>query len=279
MNLFVPDGLPEAQALARTTHAGIVAHPDDLEILAFPAIRECYRNEERWFSGLVITNGSGSARSGPYAAVSDAEMTRIRAEEQRQAAALGGYAAVAQLGKSSADLKGAGRADVVRELTAFLERTQPSVLYTHNPADRHDTHVAAMLATLEACRALPAGRRPRRLLGGEVWRDLDWLCDADKVAEDAGGRDSLAAALIGVFDSQVSGGKRYDLAVLGRRRAHATYRDSHATDAASALCLSMDLTPLVADERLDVGAFVEERLARFRADVVERLGRLTGGSR
>ena len=31
---FVPDGAPLPAALARTTHLGIGAHPDDLEIMA-----------------------------------------------------------------------------------------------------------------------------------------------------------------------------------------------------------------------------------------------------
>ncbi len=105
------------------------------------------------------------------------------------------------------------------------------MVYTHNLADRHGTHVALALATIEACRALPEAERPTRLLGGEVWRDLDWLADEDKVAEDAAGHENLAAALVAFFDSQIAGGKRYDLAVIGRRRAHATYHDSHHVDA------------------------------------------------
>src|SRR5262249_62183192 len=101
--------------------------------------------------------------------------------------------------------------------------------------------------------------------GGEVWRDLDWLSDADKVAEDVGGRESLTAALIGLFDSQIAGGKRYDLAVAGRRRAHATYHESHAVDASTALCYAMDLTPLVVDPSLDPTAYVQRLLDRFAA--------------
>ena len=36
------------------------------------------------------------------------------------------------------------------------------------------------------------------------------------------GRDELAARLAAVFASQIEGGKRYDLAEQGRRRANAT---------------------------------------------------------
>ena len=49
---------------------------------------------------------------------------------------------------------------------------------------------------------------------------------------DVSGRDNLAAAMNGVFDSQIAGGKRYDLATIGRRAANATFFESHATDQA-----------------------------------------------
>ena len=63
-----------------------------------------------------------------------------------------------------------------------------------------------------------------------MWRDLDWLMDADKVVFDVSAHENLQAALLGVFDSQICGGKRYDLATMGRRRANATYFASHGVD-------------------------------------------------
>lgn len=274
--IYVPDAVAEDAALARTTHLGIVAHPDDLEILALPAILECFGRDDRWFSGVVVTDGAGSARSGPYAGVGDADMARIRRAEQRKAALVGEYAAAAMLGLSSAQIKDPSRAAAVESLRDILERARPDVVYTHNLADRHDTHVAVGLAAIAACRALPAGKRPHRLLGGEVWRDLDWLTPADKVAEDVSARESLSAALIGVFDSQITGGKRYDLAVIGRRRAHATYHDSHTLDASTGLAFFMDLTPLLADGAPEPAAFVQGHLDRFAAEVEDRVRRLAG---
>ena len=275
--IYIPDGTAEDAALARTTHLGIVAHPDDLEILALAGILECFGRDDRWFSGVVVTDGAGSARSGPYAKVSDRDMAAIRRTEQRKAAFVGEYAAAAMLGFSSAQIKDPSRAEAVAALRDLLRRARPEVVYTHNLADRHDTHVAVALAAIAACRALPAEARPRRLLGGEVWRDLDWLADADKVAEDVSARESLSAALIGVFDSQITGGKRYDLAVIGRRRAHATYHESHHLDASTGLAFSMDLTPLLADDAPDPAAFAQERIDRFAAEVGDRLRRLQGG--
>ena len=274
--IYVPDGVAEDAALARTTHLGIVAHPDDLEIMALPGILECFGRVDRWFSGVVVTDGAGSARSGPYGKVSDAEMAAIRRSEQKKAAFVGSYGAVAMLGLSSADIKGASRPQAVASLRDLLLRVRPEVVYTHNLADRHDTHVAVALAAIAAGQALPAGARPRRLLGGEVWRDLDWLSGSDKVAEDVSARENLSAALIGVFDSQITGGKRYDLAVLGRRRAHATYHESHHLDASTGLAFFMDLSPLLADGAPDPAAFVQGHLDRFAAEVGDRLRRLSG---
>jgi LmbE family N-acetylglucosaminyl deacetylase len=274
--VFIPDGVAEADALARTTDLGVVAHPDDLEILAQPGILECFGRKDRWFCGVVVTDGAGSPRSGPYADVNDADMVEIRRHEQRKAAVVGEYGAAVMVGVSSAQVKDPRGGRAARELTDILRRTRPEVVYTHNLADRHDTHVAVALRLIEACRALPAAERPRRLLGGEVWRDLDWLSGPDRLAVDVTPRENIVAALIGVFDSQVTGGKRYDLALLGRRRAHATFDESHHTDVATGISLFMDLTPLLRDAAVDPRAFVQERIGRFATDVAERLARLGG---
>ena len=77
----------------------------------------------------------------------------------------------------------------------------------------------------------------------EVWRDLDWMPDSEKQALAVSERSNIAAALVGVFDSQVTGGKRYDLATAGRRLAHATYFASHGTDEESALARGLRMQP------------------------------------
>jgi LmbE family N-acetylglucosaminyl deacetylase len=267
---WVPDGLPAAQALARTTHLAVTAHQDDVEILAWAAILECFDAPDLWLTAVITTSGAGSSRSGPYAGHTDAQMREVRRLEQRKAAHVGNYAAAVQLGYESADVK-SRHPGLAADLRAVLLATRPRVLFTHNLADRHDTHVATALRAVEACRSLSPGDRPARVLGGEVWRDLDWLTDEDKVVLDAQGREGLAAALLGVFDSQVTGGKRYDLAALGRRRAHATFHESHDTDASTALSFAMDLTPLVQDPSLDPAAYAVGCVERFAADVRDRV--------
>ncbi len=274
--LYVPDGLTETQALARTTHLGIGAHQDDLEFMAFHGILECYARTDLWFGGVTCTDGAGSSRTGPYAAFTDAEMMDIRSREQDTAARIGQYSAMIQLDYPSGAVKNPSDPSLKNDLRSILEATRPEVVYTHNPADKHDTHIGVTVAALRAMREMPADKRPEKVIGCEVWRNLDWLPDKEKFLMDVSGRDNLAAALNGVFDSQISGGKRYDLATLGRRAANATFFDSHSTDSSNQLIFGIDLTPLVADESSDIIAFVTGLIDRFREDVRLKLSRQLG---
>ena len=278
-DIFLPEisaGLTPAAALARTTHLCVIAHQDDIEINAYPAVAECHGRADRFFTGVVMTNGAGSARSGRYATVTDPEMQAIRREEQRRAAEIGKYNLQLQLAHPSSDVKQPGHVGVRADLAAIFGGCSPEVVYLHQPADKHDTHVACFLRCIEALRALPVARRPRRVLGVEGWRDLDWLADADKVAMDASAHPALAEKLVAVFESQIAGGKRYDLAAMGRRVANATFIASHATDTTQSVSLAMDLTPLVADDQLSVRAFTLAHVEKLRADVAERLAKFGG---
>jgi len=271
--LHIPDGAPMPGAVARTTHLAVGAHQDDLEIIAYDAIAACRSRQDAWFCGVVVTDGAGSPRSGPFADCTDSDMQGIRAEEQKRAADLGRYGAQFLLHHPSRVVKEPGQAAVVGELRAILEAARPHTVYTHNLFDKHDTHVAITLRMIEALRQLPTDARPSQVVGCEVWRDLDWLPDADKVALDCSGNEDLQRALLAVFESQTVGGKRYDEAVLGRRRAHATFHASHTVDAATGLTFAVDLMPLVVDPALDPADFARAQLERFKKDVLDRIRR------
>lgn len=275
-DLFVPDGLETAAALARTTHLAIAAHQDDIEIMAYHGIAECFGRGDRWFTGVVVTNGAGSPRDGIYGTYTDAEMQKVRVREQRKAAYVGEYACQVQLGFTSAQTKNHAETAVIEDLQQILEATRPQVVYLHNLADKHDTHVAVALRSIAALRAVRGEVQLEKVYGCEVWRDLDWLADGDKQILPASERSNLAAALVGVFDSQISGGKRYDLATAGLRLAHATYFASHATDQETALNFAMDLTPLIENPDLPVLEYLEAFLDRFRADVERRVKAASG---
>lgn len=276
-DVFVPDGGDAAAALARTTHLCVAAHQDDIEIMAHAGIAECYRASASFFTGVVATDGAGAPRAGRYASYTDEQMQQVRKEEQREAARIGAYNLQLQLGYPSAAVKSRqapGRAALLADLAGIFGAMKPRVVYLHNPADKHETHVGLFACCIDALRAIPAANRPARVLGCEVWRDLDWMVDTDKVALDAGGQPELAAPLLLAFDSQISGGKRYDLATLGRRAANATFHTSHRTDQLSAITWAMDLNPLVCDPSLDVAEFTLGFVDRLRADVQARLSRV-----
>ncbi|MDD5091847.1 MAG: PIG-L family deacetylase [Candidatus Wallbacteria bacterium] len=270
-DVFIPDGSTVESALSRTTHLCICAHQDDMEIFAFHGIAECFNSTDRWFTGVVVTDGAGSARNGGYADYTDEMMQQIRMREQRKAAAIGEYSALIQLGHPSSTVKNNSSASVKSDLISILQACRPQILYLHNPADKHDTHVAVLSRCIEAVRSLPQASRPASVYGCEVWRGLDWLCDKDKSVLPLSGLENLAAALIGVFDSQISGGKRYDLATAGRRLSNATYLESHATDSITAATYTLDLTPLVKDDHMTLEDFTLGFIERFKADVTERI--------
>ena len=269
--VYIPDGSQAALALSRTSHLCIAAHQDDIEIMAADGILKCYENENLHFTGCVVTDGHGSPRAGKFAHVSDDEMAQIRIEEQKEAARIGKYSAQVLLGYPSAEVKKAGNQMLKDDLKNLIRQTQPQVLYTHNLADKHNTHVAVLLRLIEALRELEPSELPERLIGCEVWRNLDWLPDDKKVIMDLSAHKDLQAQLVEVFVSQVQGGKNYTDAVLGRRAANATFFASHFTDNASGLTFGMDLTPLLHDKSLSPQAYVLGLIADFENSVKDNL--------
>ena len=180
-DLFIPDETEPSQALGRTTHLGVGAHQDDLEVMALHGILACYKQPQKWFGGVTVTNGAGSSRTNEYADYTDEQMQVVRAEEQRKAAVVGEFGFVAQLGYPSSAVKQPENSDYAADLQTILAAAGPQVVYTHNLADKHDTHVAVVVPLIRALRELPEDERPAEVYGVEVWRDLNWLLDDEKV--------------------------------------------------------------------------------------------------
>jgi len=266
-----PDGKTGADALSRTTHLGIGAHQDDLEFMAFHGILCCYDRTDRWFGGVTITDGRGSSRAGQFKDWTDDQIAAERIREQDAAAVIGQYSFMAQLGFGSAAVRDALQNAVRDDLHRILEASRPEVVYLHNLADKHDTHVGCALRCIEAIRQMPKADRPKMVYGCEVWRDLDWLVDNEKTPMPISARPELARALNEVFATQIAGGKRYDLAVLGRRTANATFSNAHSTDQESAMQWAMDLTPLIQDDSLDPVAYTVGFIDRLKSDVTARI--------
>jgi Uncharacterized proteins, LmbE homologs len=273
--IFIPDGREVIEAFQRTTHMAISAHQDDIELMAYDGILKCFGRKDQWFSAVVVTNGAGSPRDGLYAEYTDEQMQEIRKLEQKKAAFVGEYGSLAMMDYSSSAAKDTNNREIITELKELLLAAKPKFIYTHNLADKHDTHVGVVTKVIRALRELPTDVLPEKVYGCEVWRNLDWMNDDEKIVFDVSGHPNIGAALVEVFDSQICGGKRYDLAAVGRRISNATYAASHSTDKASALSYSMDLTPLIHDPDIDMGEFVSEHIARFNQDVISRIKRVS----
>ena len=272
--LHVPDGVAVSKALARTTHLGIGAHQDDLEIMAIDGILKCYAQEDAWFTGVVVSDGAGAPRAGRFANFTNTQMVATRIEEQKRAADIGLYGAQILLLHPSDELKDKNNPRPVDDLEAILRATRPEVVYTHNLFDKHDAHVAVALRVIAAIRRLASAERPSALFGCEVWRDLDWLPADRKIVFDTSADEMLQLRLLEVFESQVAGGKRYDLAAMGRRRAHATYLEPHQVDAATGAVYADDMTPLIRSDARDPMDYARGVLEEFSGDVAARIGRL-----
>jgi LmbE family N-acetylglucosaminyl deacetylase len=273
--LFIPDGLSPEIALDRITHLAVSAHQDDIEIMAVAPILTCFQQKDLWFGAVVVTDGRGSPRDDIYSKYSDDEMRVVRLKEQKKAAVVGEYGAQVMLDYKSSVVKDPKDQRPVKDLLMILDAIRPKFVYIHNLADKHDTHVATALRVIEAIRCMPSQDRPQKLIGCEVWRSLDWLMDDEKVPFDLSKHENLQAALLGIFDSQICGGKRYDLASMGRRKANATYFESHGLDTTLGLSFGMDLTALIIEDRLEINALVQEHIHRFSNDVADRLHRLS----
>jgi len=271
-DLYLPEGGDITEALTKTTHLGVGAHQDDLEFMALHGIQECLNRDDLWFGGITCTDGAGSARQGEFADTTDEEMQEIRAEEQREASRIGQYSFMAQLRYPSSQIKDPAKAgDLIEDLASLLAATSVRVVYTHNLADKHSTHIGVTAALIKAIRQQPLEDRPDKLIGCEVWRDLDWLTDQKKIVMDLGKDADFAATLNGIFKSQITG-KRYDLAVEGRRRANATFFDSHSTDQCERVCFGMDLTPLIQEDTLCPADYATAFIREFEADVKNTVG-------
>jgi LmbE family N-acetylglucosaminyl deacetylase len=123
--------------------------------MALSGILECFQRDDQWFCGVVVTNGSVSPREELYKNYTDDEMRAVRRKEQKKAAIVDEYSALVQLDYPSSAVKGGNIAAVTGDLIKLFEAAQLEVVYTHNLADKHDTHVGVALRVIE----LSAGRR------------------------------------------------------------------------------------------------------------------------
>lgn len=260
--------------LQQTTHLAIVAHQDDAEIIGYSGIHQCFQNPTNWFGSVTLTNGSGASRGGRYQNTSDQTLSEIRQSEQVKAAQLGEYAFCRQWLCSSKELK-ENQSVAIHQLATTINQVRPDTVYTHNPFDKHTTHIVVMNITLQALAKVREDNphyQPK-VYGVEVWGSLDWLPDAYRIDLDCSPMPNLEQALIGLYDSQIDGNKGYDTAVLGRRSANATFHSSHHEDSVRSTNIAMDLSKSLGTAT-DLVNYCQEILDAFTQEKIEAISTL-----
>lgn len=257
------------EAASATRFLAIMAHQDDVEISALHGILHGRTSTPTCFSA-VICSASSYSPSPQFQTLPTAEILATRRREQREAALLGGYRYCVQLPFPSGDLKGSPPELLVTTLATLIAASPGATVYTHNPFDRHPTHLTVCAAVLAACRRLGVASRPRQVLGCEGWRNLDWLPSDLKVRLPIVDPDRLGEQLVNLFRSQVTNGKRYAEAAVGRRVSQATFDEATESDAANEVTLAVDLTHLIASAE-PLTCWCEQVLSRFRAEIIDSI--------
>lgn len=254
-DVFIPDGADLPTAMARTKILIIGAHQDDQPIMAMHGIGKGLGQVGQIVTGVIVTNGGGSARGGPYQNYTDDQMIAIRHIEQQTEARDGRYSAQFQLMYKSSDIKGANapkRHELVQELYDILMAAKPESVYLHNPYDFHLSHQAASHTALIALRMMPKDAQPKQVYGCQVWGSLDWADPGKRVGLDISPWAAEQEKLIGCHDSQIQGGKNYIKGTLGGEFHDATYYDPYKIDEIPMLTNALDLKPLLDDPQLDL---------------------------
>ena len=252
--------------ISETSHLAVGAHPDDLEIMASHGITQCYNKSEQQFSGVVVTDGAGSVKSEN---LGEAEsIVEIRQQEQLAAAKLGQYLGMWQLAMSSTQVK-THNAQVVDALKKIINESSPKYIYSHNPADKHLTHVGVFYNLLQALRELEY--QPEQWYGCEVWRNLDWINDENKIPLPIECDDQFVLDLVGCHKSQSVDGKKFHAATLGRMKANASFFEASQNNLADKVWFAIDLKPLLQKPYMSVEQFLDNHIAAFKNEVCENL--------
>jgi LmbE family N-acetylglucosaminyl deacetylase len=262
---FSPQNLTLDQALSQARVVGIGAHQDDLEFMCLHAL------QQPAFFGIVVTDGVGSARGSEFAGLSNEAFGELRAQEQEAAAKTGQYLGVLQLGYSSQKIKSGFHGPLLTELRDVLVHTKTNSIYTHNLTDRHLSHVAVASHVIAVLRKLPRKNQPSKLFGCEVWGGLDWL--PGKILQDVTAGENLGRQLMTIFQTQIRGSKNYPEAVIGRKKANATFADSHSKDRAQLMEYAMDMTKLLKNPKLNTRKFCAEQIQAFEKQVLKSLSK------
>lgn len=266
---------PKNRNEGKVKYLAISAHQDDIEIMAYHGIGKGYRSKKYSFAAVVTSDGAGSARTNEFKDFTDEMMKEVRYKEQKEASEIGRYNVLYLLKHPSSQIKDPNDEEIINQYVEIIKELKPEIIYTHNILDKHPTHLGVACKVILAIKRLPKEIRPKHVYGMEVWRDLDWVNDEDKIAFDVSYNKKLQRDILNVFKSQIIGGKRYDLATVGRRYANATYAQSHSVDAMKMISFGIKLDPLFKNEKLSIVEFAKGFIDRFKSQALNDLKKVS----
>ena len=161
--IYVPDGVINEKALRRTTHMAIGAHQDDIEIMAYDGILKCLwpkrplvfcRDCNKWRKeAAVMANIS-------IQAIPKCRQFEPKNKKKRQI--MVNMVALFFLNYSSSDIKNPKNRNFIEDIKQLIIMAKPEVIYTHNLADKHDTHVSTAVKVIQALRELDKSLLPEK---------------------------------------------------------------------------------------------------------------------
>lgn len=155
--------------------AVIVAHPDD-EVLAFGGT--ICRHAEAGDSVHVLFLATGLAARSADGAADPGEIKALRAQAG-EAGKLLGVRAMEFADFPDNRMDTVALLDVVKRIDAFIEKVQPSVVYTHHVGDLNIDHSVVARAVLTSCRPVPGGK-VRRIYAGEILSSSEYALAQDR---------------------------------------------------------------------------------------------------
>lgn len=155
--------------------AVIVAHPDD-EVLAFGGTM-C-RHAEHGDHVHVLFLATGLAARTQDGRVSEEEFEKLRAEA-REAGKLMGVEQIEFAEFPDNRMDTVPMLDVVKRISAFIEKTAATLVYTHHVGDLNVDHTIVARAVLTACRPIP-GAQVKRIYAGEILSSSEYSFAQDR---------------------------------------------------------------------------------------------------
>jgi LmbE family N-acetylglucosaminyl deacetylase len=269
-SFFNLDHVSYEDMISRSTHIGIAAHHDDLEIMAFHAISQCFESQDLSFLGIILTDGANSPRTNEYRNTRNSEMIELRKKEQIEACRRGKYGGIIFLNLTSDQVK-KNDPRLRQNLKQIVRLAKPLEIILHNPFDFHPTHRASFFYTLETLESFQPSIEKSTIIASEVWGSLEWLPKQYRIIMDTSGSKNLAHDLLSCFSSQIQGGKNYLEATLGRRISNATFHHFDATDERYSMNFGLNMNLYFKAHPQKIKDFLEDILETHKNQTLDEL--------